>query len=377
MPRRVEIEDVADALHVESTRCDVGCDENVDLARLEPVEFGDAARLVHVAMNLAAGKAVALQALVDLAHGRLPVGENDCRLDMIVCQQPAQRLALFARLHRDFERSDILVGRSRPAYLDPLGIGEELLRQLLDRRRHGGAEQQGLARLGQLGTDRLDIGDEAHVEHPVRFVDHEKLATVEQDLAPFEQVHKPARGGNQYVDTLVERLDLVAHLDAADQQGELEVMLLPVFSEILRHLRCKFARRGKNQGPGHQRAATPARQDVDHRQYEAGRLAGAGLRDPDNVFHHQNGRDGLGLDRRGLGVAGGFYRLQQLVGEAEIGKFHSGFRMWRAGAGTSAGILPYRNSPAGARAPSLKRTPMSRKCAPPRPIRRGRAGGSH
>src|SRR3546814_12254137 len=75
--RRIEVEDVADALDVEPARRHVGGDENIDVARLEPVEFGDAARLFHVAMNLAGALAMALPRLGEFAHRRLAVAEDD------------------------------------------------------------------------------------------------------------------------------------------------------------------------------------------------------------------------------------------------------------------------------------------------------------
>jgi hypothetical protein len=56
--------------------------------------------------------------------------------------------------------------------------------------------------LAELGADFLDVGDEAHVEHPVRLVDHEQVAAVQHDLAAAEQVHQPARRGDQDVDAL-------------------------------------------------------------------------------------------------------------------------------------------------------------------------------
>src|SRR3546814_16028503 len=44
MPRRVEVEDVADALHVEPARRDVGGDEDVDVALFEAAELGEIGR---------------------------------------------------------------------------------------------------------------------------------------------------------------------------------------------------------------------------------------------------------------------------------------------------------------------------------------------
>jgi hypothetical protein len=78
----------------------------------------------------------------------------------------------------------------------------------------------------------------------------------QQDLAALEQVHQPARGGDQHVDAFVERLDLVAHLHAADQQRHLEVVVLAVLLEVLGDLLRQLAGRLEDQRARHARAAT-------------------------------------------------------------------------------------------------------------------------
>ena len=314
---------MADTLDVEPARGNVRCDENVHLAGLEPVEFLEPVRLIHIAVDLARGKTIALQALVELAHSGLAIGEDDRGFDMVVFKQPAQRVALLARLYGHLERGDVLVRGRCTADFDPLGIVEELLGQLFDRRRHRCREQHGLTCVGQLRTDELDIGDEAHVEHAIGFVDDQQFAAIEEDLAALEQVHQATRRSDQHVDAIVERLDLIAHLHAANQQRELEIVVLAVFLEILRHLRSEFARRGKDEAARHQRAATAARHDVDHRQHEARGLAGARLGDADDILHHQHRRDRLALDVGGLGIASFAYCPEQVFGKAEIGKSHA------------------------------------------------------
>ncbi len=323
MPGGVEIEDVADALDVEPARRDVAGNEDVDSARLEPIEFLDSGRLVDIAMDLAAREARALQMLVEFAHRRLAVREHNRGLDMVVAQQPFERLALLARRHVDLEGGDVLIGGRRATDLDPLGIVHELLRELLDRGRHGRREQHGLALFGKLRTDEFDIGDEPHVEHSVGFVDDQQFAAVEQNLPALEQVHQPARGRDQHIDAVVERLDLVAHLHAADQQRELQVVVLAVFFEIFCNLRGEFARRCENQRARHERTAAAAGHDIDHRQDETGRLAGARLGDADDILHHQDRRNRLHLDVGGDGIARGFHRFEQGRGEAEVGKGHA------------------------------------------------------
>jgi hypothetical protein len=79
-----------------------------------------------------------------------------------------------------------------------------------DLRRHGGGEQQRLARLGQKGADLLDVGDEAHVEHAVGFVDHQHLHAGHQRPPRLEMVHQAAGRGDQHVGAGVEFLFLVA-----------------------------------------------------------------------------------------------------------------------------------------------------------------------
>ena len=99
-------------------------------------------------------------------------------------------------------------------------------------------------------------------------------------------------------------------------------MVLAIGLKILGHLGGQFAGRFQDQAARHHRAAAAVGENVDHRQHEAGGLAGAGLRDRDQIAHHQHGRDRLGLDRRGRVIALGGYRLDKFGREAEIGKGH-------------------------------------------------------
>ena len=64
----------------------------------------------------------------------------------------------------------------------------------------------------------LNVWDETHVEHPVSLVDHQHLAASEQNLAALEQVHQTARCRDQNINALLQRLDLITHLYATNQQ---------------------------------------------------------------------------------------------------------------------------------------------------------------
>ncbi len=61
-------------------------------------------------------------------------------------------------------------------------------------------------------------------------------------------------------------------------------------------------------------------QAVQDRQREGRGLAGSRLRDAEEIGAREDGRDGLGLDGSGRGVAFAFERLEERRGEAEFRK---------------------------------------------------------
>ena len=75
------------------------------------------------------------------------------------------------------------------------------------------------------------------------------------------------------------------------------------------------------------RAGADARcgEPLQRRQHERGRLAGAGLRRADQVAAREQMRNRLRLDRRGLGVAAGGERREQLRREIQFFEFHFHF----------------------------------------------------
>ena len=113
---------------------------------------------------------------------------------------------------------------------------------------------------------------------------------------------------------------LVGHALAADDQRVGELQVLAVLDEVLRHLQGELARRLQDQAARHARPGPRAGQDVEHRQGEAGGLAGAGLRRAQHVAPHQHDGDRLLLDRRRMPVAHLGDGAQHRLGQAEIGE---------------------------------------------------------
>src|SRR5690606_10177897 len=108
---------------------------------------------------------------------------------------------------------------------------------------HGGREEQRLPGEGNEFADALDIRDKAHIEHPIRLIDDEDLNTSQKQLAAFEMVEQPARRCDENVCTALKLLLLLVERYAADEQRNIQPVILAVFDEIFFDLRGEFSRR--------------------------------------------------------------------------------------------------------------------------------------
>ena len=199
---------------------------------------------------------------------------------------------------------------------------QELLGDALDLRRHGGGEEQRLARERHELADALDVRDEAHVEHAVGFVDHEQLDAGHQQPSALEMVEQAARRRDQHVDAAHQLGVLVVKRNAADDEGDVELVVLAVLVEAVLDLRRELARRLQDQRARHARPRAALLEHGEHRQHEGRGLAGAGLRDAEHVAPREHVGDRLFLDRGGSGIAGRCDGGENLVGQAELGKGH-------------------------------------------------------
>ena len=95
---------------------------------------------------------------------------------------------------------------------------------------------------------------------------------------------------------------------------------LPYWTKFSATCKRELARGLQDQAARHARPGPGAGQDVEHRQGEAGGLAGAGLRRAQHVASHQHDGDRLLLDRRRVAVAHLGDGAQHRLGQAEIGK---------------------------------------------------------
>ena len=228
----------------------------------------------------------------------------------------------------DFDR------RVAPRDLDQCRRIEQAVGEILDLIGKRRREQQVLPLPGQEGENPLDVADEAHVEHPVGFVEDEDLDPRQIEVALALVVEQAAGRGDEDVDAALQLRGLRADADAAEHDHRRLLRVLAVHANAFLDLRRELARGREDQradrlfrGSRRVRGCRGRRSEpLQHRQHEAGGLAGAGLRAGEQIAAGEHRGDRLQLNRGGLRVAVFGHGAHERVGQAERGKGHDDFR---------------------------------------------------
>ena len=141
-------------------------------------------------------------------------------------------------------------------------------------------------------------------------------------MALIGKVEKPARGGDQNINTAAQRLDLRTLSDAAHDDGLAHAHVPAIGPDAVGNLQREFARRRQDQRP--RRAwrcgDVVVSEVVQKRQREGCRLAGARLGDAEQIHAVKQQRNGALLNGRGALVSCVFEGAYKRLGEAEFGK---------------------------------------------------------
>ncbi len=157
-------------------------------------------------------------------------------------------------------------------------------------------------RLVTSADDLADVGQEAHVEHPVGLVEDEDLDLGQVDRALADVVEQPARRGHEDLDAGLQVLGLRLDRHAAVDHRVAQRHVPAVGAEAVEDLDGQLARRRDDQRAHRMARRREARvgvgaQALEHRQRESGGLAGAGLGAAHQVAALEHQRNGLVLDR--------------------------------------------------------------------------------
>jgi hypothetical protein len=164
----------------------------------------------------------------------------------------------------------------------------------------------------------LDGWDEAHIEHPIGFVEHQTAHAAQIDGALVRKIEQPAGGGDQQIAAAAQVQNLLFDIDAAKDDVRAKIQIFAVAARALGDLCGKFARRGQYERA--RRASGRRAEFLQYRQNEGGGLTRAGLRAGEYVAIGKNGGDGLALNRARRRIALFGHGAQQLGREPEISK---------------------------------------------------------
>ena len=134
---------------------------------------------------------------------------------------------------------------------------------------------------GDLPDDLAHVGEKAHVEHLVRFIEHEHVDAAKVEGALAKVVKQPAGTGDDDLRAAAYAVGLRAHADAAVDRNRVEVASETEIVNRLAGLLRELAGRADDEG-----ARTTARtvhQLLEHRQDECRGLAGARLGQADDI----------------------------------------------------------------------------------------------
>ena len=247
-----------------------------------------------------------LQRTVHDLHVPLAIAEDDRVLEVFRAADDAPQggALLFRRPSRWHEGlNDVLASGGGAGDFDAHWIVQEGIGEAGDFGRHRRREEQGLARERHQLADALDVRNEAHVEHPVGFVDDQDLDRVEEQAAASGEIEQASGCCDDYVGATRDLGFLIAERDAANQKRKVQLVVDAVFAEGLFDLGGGLARRLKNEGARHPGARAAAFQHRQHRQCEGRSLTRAGLGDAQNVPALKGVGNRLFLNRRRRVVA--------------------------------------------------------------------------
>ena len=271
------------------------------VAVLEALERAGPVRLRAVGMDRHRVEALAIEPVGQPRRGQLRPGEDEDLAHVVLADEVGEKGFLAVAVDRVDQLVDGLEGRVPRRDLDRGRIAQDPARQAPDVVRERGREHQVLPLGGEQRDDLLDVGQEAHVEHPVGLVEDEDLDLAEVgDLLPDEVEEAPGCR-DEDLDAAAQGLDLGIHRDPAVDDGRTQRDRPAVGPHALVDLHRELAGRDEDQHPdrvtGRREAGVRlVAEAVEDGQDEGGRLAGAGLRRGEDVSALEDERDGRLLD---------------------------------------------------------------------------------
>ena len=320
--RKVEVDDMGDAVDVDAAGGDVGGDEDAVVTLLEACQSAVSLTLGAIAVDAGGFDTDASETLGELFDAMAGPGE-DKEGTGFAAEHVMEEVHFPVVLDLVEMEVDVFGGLRGGSEGDADGVGEMLGDELGGAGLDGGGEEERLALFRDLAEDLVESGEEAHVEHAVAFVEDDVGDLAQVGQAAIEEVTEAAGGGDDDLDTAAKRVELGTFSHTADDGGGAEAGAEGDFFKFFRDLDGEFAGGAQDESArtdGFTGGGRLLQHRFDERQAEGKGFACAGLRGGYDIVAGESGRDGFRLDGRRYRVALLIQVAQENRGQRQVSK---------------------------------------------------------
>jgi hypothetical protein len=194
----VVVDDVRHAVDVDASCGNIRRDEDTGRSTLEIGKCPEASALGLVAVDGVGTDAGAVEKACHSTRSALRSCEYERSVDFYGAKQSFQKATLVGARDDVNRLLDSIRSRRRRRHVDPRGVVQNAPGELDDVARHRCREQEGLAGLRSQSHDLSHVVDEAHVEHPVRFVENQYFDRRKIDEALIDEIQQTSRRRHQH-----------------------------------------------------------------------------------------------------------------------------------------------------------------------------------
>ncbi len=231
--REFEIDHVRELIDIDPTCGDISRDEYTYFFILKSRKGSLAIVLGFIAVDRLCRDTCEIQVFHDFIGSVLRSREDEDSFDSFIFEYIFEKIFFIVFVDEVDTLADHVCSTRWRSDFDFRRIGEYLMREFYDRRRHSRREEEGLPLLWKLRDDLLHIMDEPHIEHTVCLIEDEEFDTSKIDESLLHEVEKSTRSGNEDIDTFWEGIDLAMLADASEDHFRSEVRISAIVREAL------------------------------------------------------------------------------------------------------------------------------------------------
>ena len=214
-----KVDHVADGVDVDSARRDIAGNQDPDVAILECIQCSGAGALGFVAVDGCGRDPVFDQTLGHSVRAMFGTGEDQRPFHSRIFQKMAKQVEFACASDSVDGLFDGFGSGCGRCGMHADRIRQQIVSQVFDLIGKRCRKEEGLALFWKFGNNAPHIMNKAHVQHAIRFVQDEVLDSSQIHDTLIHQVQKSSRAGYQYINTPLNRFDLLELTDAPIDHG--------------------------------------------------------------------------------------------------------------------------------------------------------------